>query len=296
MNFTEEEKWLLKEMCKMYEKEGTISFLGAISKGIEKQGAIVIINFSIKNKLFFFFKEGHSIEETRKKMCNICSILFFFKKLYEEKLIHTVICQHAPYFEILGLSNHDHGDTDTEIQGSMNGETITIDIKKFEEKPEISGFATIIYNIDGVLYNTLLNIGYGIFDSKLLHYVEKDFKTDDEIRFDKQTKNSFLIAFFSAILGGLFTFGGDFITKMIKEDQPQQLRLSIDSIKSVKVENDTFAVNAKVDTVTVKQVTKPMTNRNKNRNVTITITEDQFQQLRQSIESTKPGEVGKPNK
>ena len=253
----------------MYEKEGTISFLGAISKGIEKQGAIVIINFSSKfnNKLFFFFKKEYKEQEIRKSMCNICSILFFFKKLYEEKLIHTVICQHAPYFEILGLSNQDNGDTDTEIKGSMNGETITIDMKKLEKKPEISGFTTIIYNIDGVLYNMLLNIGYGIFDSKLLHYVEKDFKTDDEIQFDRQmskAKWANRIAFGGVILAAAVNY---YVAKevpiSIQDNNIDSIRQSIESTKSVKMENDTFAVNAKVDTVTVKQAVKPVTKKKK---------------------------------
>ena len=49
----------------------------------------------------------------------------------------------------------------------------------------------------------------------------------------------------------------------IKDDNIDSLRQSIESTKSVKVENDTLAINAKVDTVTVKQAVKPVTKKKK---------------------------------
>ena len=105
LNFTDKEKELLNEMHQMYEEQGVIPLLDAISKSVEKQGWCIIgVDGNSSNMLYFFFKNEHNEEDNRKAVCRVYSILHFFKKIHDDGLVLPVVSMDITNMRFLGFS------------------------------------------------------------------------------------------------------------------------------------------------------------------------------------------------
>ena len=127
IEFSKEEMELLKIMYNMFVERGSIPFLEAIAKGVERQHCIIAVNDGNKNKVLFFFNERHSEEANRKALCNVYSVLFFFKRLYSDGLIHS-ICDLGTFNGHLGLLEKIN-ETESYIKYRFHGEEILVNKK-----------------------------------------------------------------------------------------------------------------------------------------------------------------------
>ncbi len=258
LNFTENEKEVAKLMYDKYMNEGMVVLLPLLSKVASKHNIV-----SFETKAFgspeVYFTSINS-DPAPSDVAVFISAINFLKKLIDEKLIYPVTKSKDPTFirkiGIYGLPKTHETFTD-------NSGKIKIREKKTGKEFECNCSP---FNITDDLFSLLEKDCYFVLDSKLLHYIENDFKTDEEIRFEKQmktTKRQTTIALWTAIVTGILNFVAIAaniyvacnVPITIKDDNINSLRQSIESTKSVKV-----------DTVTVKQVAIPVTNQNEKTN------------------------------
>ena len=239
--FTDEQKKLLGKMCEEYESKGIIHTLDILNEYARE----LRIAVQFDGGIHCYFNESIEEQEKQKRIGLFVAALLFLNKLKKEELIHST-------------------------KDKINELPIVIpddsNLEDFGEPIEVDKDVSI----DGLLLHNYICI----LDPELIDYIENEFKTDEEIRFENQmskAKRTNGIALGTAIVTSLLNIAAIvanicvayYVPTTIKDDNIDSLRQSIESTKSVKVENDTLAINAKVDTVTVKQAVKPVTKKKK---------------------------------
>lgn len=311
---TDFEKEFAKQMYDKYMNEGMVDSAMILDDFAEKYGIFVNTKGDEKDKeykAFIHFKwDEKDHAKTRRTISELFSLAILFDKLEKGNYLH--LFKDFSNSRIIGTGKY----LDNKYSNCDFIEFEKDGTKKNYDKVDncFDGYNEEDFTINKFFYDFINSNRQLVICSEFLHYIENDFKTDEEIRFDKQleqmkeelneakranerankdtqeqlkltqdalnvskdankissealkkARNSNWIALAAVVVSAVFNILAACIHSTMDEDQFKQLRQSIESTKSVKVENDTFAINAKVDTVTVKQAVKPVMKKKQNK-------------------------------
>ena len=283
IGISKKNKELLREMYEMYEEDYIVNFSTILGNIAKKYEVIVdVVKDSDECQIVLYYV-GENYESTKMNhgVTEFLSVLFFLEKLVKENLVHTIpnMERWIP-FGLAGYKFDAYNCPCTLKIGSYVAEFNYIS-RKFTCNAQ-----NFHYNIEDNTYNFLNKTHLCVFDSELLHFIENGFVTDEEIWYGKQLsvikeelkemkcsnekehENAKIANRISkkacawAVIGVLSSMVFGFVTACLMyfgtykmdEKQFEAIRQSIESIKSLDVEDEKLLVGDNVDTVTIKSV------------------------------------------
>ena len=312
IKLTDFEKKIAIQMRDYYMNEGMIDSAMILDDFAKKYGIFVNTEGDEENKeykAFIHFKwDENDHAKTRRTISELFSLAILFDKLEKGNYLH--LFKDFPNSRIIGTGEY----LDNKYSNCDFIEFEKDDTKNNYNKVDnhFEGYNKEDFTINKFFYDFINSTRQLVISSEFLHYIENDFKTDEEIRFDEQLEQmkkqlneakqaneqankdtqeqlrltrdaldvskdalneakkpnwaawaAVGVAAIGVCVSAIITYKAAYVQTTISPSQFDSLYQSIESTKSVKVENDTFAINAKVDTVTVKQAVKPVTKKKK---------------------------------